>query len=219
MSKLCEIPGFGPVPEKEIRLSLAGTASPKQSRPIFTMNPRFFKSAAIAVLVLTLPSLVLAQQVRVFRDGGSWTQEITGSVSNHGDSVWVVGDWQGGRHRICSSEFVINVPREIDLAKIETAGGGVSVTGIAGRVEAETGGGKVHLDDIGGSVRVETGGDNIEVGNINGDARLETGGGKITINSAKGKINASTGGGNILLVSGSQGATLEAGGASYAARQ
>jgi hypothetical protein len=235
------------------------------------MIQRSSKPAALIALILTLPTFVLAQQVRVFRDGGSWTQEITGSVpsahslhvkidmgsvriqpgnsnevsyvirnrsytgdenqakreldaykisvSNHGDSVWVVGDWQGGRHRICSSEFVLNVPRELELAKIETSGGGVSVTGIAGRVEAESGGGKVHLDDIGGSAHVETGGDNIEIGNINGDAYLETGGGKITINSAKGKVNASTGGGNILLVSGSQGATLETGGGNIEVRQ
>ncbi len=54
-------------------------------------------------------------------------------------------------HRF-SGEYVINVPREMELVKIETKGGAVSAKGIAGRVEAETGGGKIHLEDIGGDV-------------------------------------------------------------------
>jgi|SRR6516162_7102622 len=141
------------------------------------------------------------------------------SASTRGDSAWVAGNWQGGRHKICSSEFVINVPQSLDFARLETSGGGVTVNGIAGRVEAESGGGRVKLDDIGGSVRVETGGDNIEIGTVGGELHLETGGGKITINNAKGKVNASTGGGNILLVSSAQGAILEAGGGNIEVRQ
>jgi DUF4097 and DUF4098 domain-containing protein YvlB len=235
------------------------------------MMKKLFQPAAMFAVIASLASIALAQQVRVFRDGGAWTQEITGTLagarnlhvkvemgsvrvqgttqneisyvirnrsysndeaqsrhdfeaykitaSNHGDAAWVVGDWQGGRHKICSSEFVINVPRDLELARIETSGGGVTVTGIGGRVEAESGGGKVRLDDIGGSVRAETGGDNIEIGTVNGDVHLETGGGKITINNAKGKVNAETGGGSILLVSGAQNATLEAGGGNIEVRQ
>jgi DUF4097 and DUF4098 domain-containing protein YvlB len=141
------------------------------------------------------------------------------TASTKGDTAWVVGSWQGGRNKICSSEFVINVPKDLDLAKVETSGGGVMVNAIAGRVEAESGGGKVRLDEIGGSVRAETGGDSIEIGTVAGDLRLETGGGKITINNAKGKVGASTGGGNILLISGAQGATLETGGGNIEVRQ
>ena len=56
-----------------------------------------------------------------------------------GDTAWIVGDWQGGhRPRHFWGEFNINVPREMALVKLETAGGNVETSGIAGRVEAET---------------------------------------------------------------------------------
>ncbi len=134
------------------------------------------------------------------------------SASARADGAWIEGNWQGGHHQLCSGEFVVNVPRDLALAKVETSGGGVAASGITGRVEAESGGGKIHLDDIGGSVTAETGGDSIEIGTVNGDLRLETGGGKISIANAKGRVEASTGGGNIVLMSAAQEANLEAGG-------
>ncbi len=131
-----------------------------------------------------------------------------------GDTAWVVAEWEGSRPRRSSSEFVINVPRNIDLVKVETDGGDLTATGIGGRVEGETGGGSIHLDDIGGAVNVETGGGSIEVGTVGGELTLHTGGGGIKVSSAKGKINAETGGGSVVVVSGMQGAVLETGGGS-----
>ncbi len=131
-----------------------------------------------------------------------------------GDTAWVVAEWEGSRPRRSSSEFVINVPRNIDLVKVETDGGDLTATGIGGRVEGETGGGSIHLDDIGGAVNVETGGGGIEVGTVGGELTLHTGGGGIKVSSAKGKINAETGGGSVVVVSGMQGAVLETGGGS-----
>jgi DUF4097 and DUF4098 domain-containing protein YvlB len=229
-----------------------------------TMVEKFPKFAGVVAAVAFLASTAFAQQVRVYRDGGAWVQEMTGSLSSaknlhirvdfgsvriqggsqqdityvlhtrsyssdekqarrefeaykisasgRPDGAWIEGNWQGGHHHLCSGEFVINVPRDLGLAKVETSGGGVAVTGINGRVEAESGGGKIHLDDIGGPVTAQTGGDTIEIGTVNGDARLETGGGKISIANAKGRVEASTGGGNIVLLSAAQDATLEAGG-------
>lgn len=228
------------------------------------MIKKYSKFAGVLIAVALLASIASGQQTRVYRDGDSWTEEVTGSLaaarnlrvqvdfgsvrvqgssqqdityvirtrsyvsdekqarrefdsykinaSAHGDTALIEGDWQGHRHNLCSGEFVINVPRNLDLAKIETSGGGVAVTGIAGRVEAESGGGKIHLDDVGGSVTAQTGGDSIEIGTVNGDLHLETGGGSINISNAKGRVNATTGGGNIMLVSSAQEATLEAGG-------
>ena len=85
-----------------------------------------------------------------------------------GDTAWIVGDWQGRRPRKFSGEFAINVPREITLVKIETEGGNIDTSGVAGRVEAQSGGGSMHLDDIGGGAHAETGGGSIDVGTING---------------------------------------------------
>jgi hypothetical protein len=129
-----------------------------------------------------------------------------------GDTAWLVGDWQGGKPQKFSGEFVVKVPREIEMVKVETDGGGVTASGITGRVDAQSGGGQMHVSDIGGSVRAETGGDSIEIGAVGGDLNIQTGGGRLSIGSVKGTINASTGGGDIVMVSSDQGAVLEAGG-------
>jgi DUF4097 and DUF4098 domain-containing protein YvlB len=220
------------------------------------------KFAGTAVVVAALASLGLGQEVRVYREGSNWVQEMTGdmgaaknlrvkltsgsvrvqggaqagityvvhrraytsseqqarrefetyrvSTSVKGDTAWFVAE-SGGRDRKCSDDFVITVPRGLESAKIETGGGSVNATGIAGRVEINSGGGTLHVDDIGGEVRAETGGGAIEVGSVGGDLTLETGGGAIKIASAKGEIKAESGGGNLVLLSGLQGAVLETG--------
>ncbi len=132
----------------------------------------------------------------------------------HGDTAWIVGDWQGGRPHKFSGDFVVNVPREMDEVRIETEGGNVSTNGITGRLDAQSGGGTIRVDDIGGAINAETGGGSIDVGNVASDVSLHTGGGSIKVNSAKGKIEAESGGGSVSIVSGMQGAVLETGGGS-----
>ena len=229
-----------------------------------------------SVLALLAPLALVtagwAQETHITREGGSWGQEITGSLATvknlrikvdmgsvvvhgsqqqgisyvvhthfgnsseqdarrqfeqykitayvKGDTAWVVGDWQGGRHpRHFSGEFNLTVPREMALVKLETDGGNVEATGLTGRVEAESGGGNMHVDDIGGGVSAETGGGTIDVGTVNGDLGLHTGGGAINVRHANGKIVAETGGGTIEIDGGSGGATIETGGGSVRVRQ
>jgi hypothetical protein len=136
------------------------------------------------------------------------------SAYTRGDTAWIVGEWQAGRPHKFSSDVTVNVPRDMDLVKIETEGGAVVTTGISGRLEAQSGGGTIHLDDIGGAISAETGGGAIDVGNVGSDLTVRTGGGTIHIGSAKGKVVAESGGGNLVLVSGLQGASLQTGGGS-----
>jgi DUF4097 and DUF4098 domain-containing protein YvlB len=136
-----------------------------------------------------------------------------------GDTAWIVGDWQGRRPHKFSGEFAISVPREISLVKIETEGGNIDTTGVAGRVEAQSGGGSMHLDDIGGGAHVETGGGSIDVGTIKGDIGLHTGGGSIEVHHANGKIIAETGGGSVEIMSATDGASIETGGGSIEVHQ
>ncbi len=223
------------------------------------------KLASVAILVAALASLALCQEVRVYREGNNWVQEMTGNLgaaknlrvklaagsvrvqggpqagvtyvihrkaytsseekarrefesyrintSVKGDTAWVVAE-SSRRDSKCSDDFVINVPRNLDSAKIETGGGNVNATGVAGRVDLESGGGNVHLDDIGGEVTAATGGGTIEVGSVQGNVSLRTGGGNIKVASAKGEIKAESGGGSVVVLSGLQGAVLETGGGS-----
>ncbi|MGA2335440.1 MAG: hypothetical protein ABSG08_08675 [Terriglobales bacterium] len=135
------------------------------------------------------------------------------NTSVKGDTAWIVAELSR-RDSKCSDEFVINVPRNLQSAKVETGGGSVDAAGIAGRVELESGGGNIRLDDIGGEVTAETGGGAIEVGSVEGNVTLQTGGGNIKIASAKGEIKAESGGGSVVVLSGLQGAVLETGGGS-----
>jgi DUF4097 and DUF4098 domain-containing protein YvlB len=228
------------------------------------------------VLALLVPmvfiSTLWAQESHISREGGTWGEEITGSLNavkvlrvkvdmgsvvvrggqqqgiNYavhtnfknsseqdarrqfeqykitayikGDTAWIVGDWQGVRQpRHFSGEFSVNVPREMALVKLETEGGNVEATGLAGRVEAASGGGGMRLDDIGGGASVDTGGGSIDIGTVSGDLGLHTGGGTIVVRHANGKVVAETGGGGVEIQSGSQGAIIETGGGSVELRQ
>lgn len=136
-----------------------------------------------------------------------------------GDTAWIVGDWQGGRRpRRFSGEFSVVVPRDMALLKLETEGGNVDASGVAGRVEAESGGGSMKLDDIGGGANAETGGGSIDVGTVGGELNLHTGGGSIEVRHANGKVVAETGGGSVEIRSGAQDATIETGGGSVEVR-
>ena len=136
------------------------------------------------------------------------------NTSVKGETAWIVAESSSGRDHKSADDFVINVPRNLESAKIETGCGSASATGIAGRVDLVSGGGNIHLDDIGGEVTAETGGGTIEVGSVGSDVSLQTGGGNIKIASAKGDIKAESGGGNVVVISGLQGAVLETGGGS-----
>jgi DUF4097 and DUF4098 domain-containing protein YvlB len=228
---------------------------------------RALQIVGLAGVMAVLAPLAAAQDVHVSREGGTWGQEITGSLAAvknlrvkvdmgsvvvrggqeqgihyvvhtrfdnsseeearrqfdkfkvsayvKGDTAWIVGDWQGGhRPRHFSGEFSINVPREIALAKVETEGGNVDASGLAGRVEAESGGGSLKLDDIGAGAYAETGGGSIEVGTVGGELGLHTGGGSIEVRHANGKVVAETGGGSVRIFAGAQGASVETGGGS-----
>jgi DUF4097 and DUF4098 domain-containing protein YvlB len=138
--------------------------------------------------------------------------KVTASV--RGDTAWITAEWENGRPHRFSSEFVINVPKDMESVKIETDGGSVLVKDIEGKVDAESGGGGIHLQGVNGAIKAETGGGSIDVDGSGSDLELETGGGTIHIAGARGKVNASTGGGDISVTSSVQETILETGGGS-----
>jgi len=132
------------------------------------------------------------------------------STYTRGDTAWIVGEFQDGRPHRFSADVKITVPRNLDLVKLETGGGAITVRGITGRLEGQTAGGAIHLDDV-GSANVETGGGRIDVGNVGGDLKVQTGGDAIHIGTVKGRVVAQTGGGNITVASCGEGASLQTG--------
>jgi DUF4097 and DUF4098 domain-containing protein YvlB len=113
-------------------------------------------------------------------------------------------------------ELDVHVPRQTALVRLETAGGPIMATNIAGKVEAHSDGDSIQLDQIGSDVFATTGGGDIVIGKIGGEVHVETGGGDIRIeageamklttlagsihvNKCNGQITASTGGGAVEL--------------------
>jgi len=116
---------------------------------------------------------------------------LTRSVpTTKGDTAWIVGDWQGWSKPEVLGDFVINVPRNLEFAKIETDGGSVRIAAISGRAEIQSGGGSIRLDDIGGTIDAETGGGIIEVGTVGSDVNVRTGGGQYQDCIGQRKLNA-----------------------------
>lgn len=83
------------------------------------------------------------------------------------------------------------------LAKLETQGGHIQVTDVAGDLNAVTGGGHINVGNIVGSASLRSGGGHIRAAQIGGRSELETDGGNITVGHAESFVNVRTGGGQI----------------------
>ena len=96
-----------------------------------------------------------------------------------------------------TANALISIPASTEQTTLETTGGALKVTGVAGSVKAETGGGSIEMEDIGGDVRAATAGGFIRLGSVGGDVRCETAGGSIKLAKAGGDAILATSGGVI----------------------
>jgi hypothetical protein len=134
------------------------------------------------------------------------------------EEALIEGNWTHPAPRKFSAEILVQVPRELELVRVRTKGGDLSVRNLAARLEAQSGGGNVQVADITGPISAVTSGGSVEVSNVPRELTLRTGGGAIRIHGQTGRINAETAGGNILVAS-SQGAQLLTGGGSIQVSQ
>ena len=146
-------------------------------------------------------------------------EEYRINSSIRGDAAWITADWSGRGQRKLSGEFIIEVPREMGLVKIETKGGDADVMNITGNAVAESGGGSIRFDAIGGAVTGETGGGNVRIGNAGGAVRVSTGGGNIDLGDIGGAVAIDTGGGNVRLGSAGGVVKAETGGGNISAQK
>jgi hypothetical protein len=94
-------------------------------------------------------------------------------------------------------DIYIDVPREMDSIRIETAAGNINVVGTTAKLDLNTQGGNILADDIGGAVRVNTSGGDVKLGTIRGDATVHNGGGNVQLSSVQGRVEVNSMGGNI----------------------
>ena len=67
------------------------------------------------------------------------------------------------------AEFIVQVPRDLSLVKVETRNGSLTFSSIAATIVATTGAGLIKLDDLAGPVKIASGGGNVEAGNLGND--------------------------------------------------
>jgi DUF4097 and DUF4098 domain-containing protein YvlB len=141
------------------------------------------------------------------------------NAARQGEADVLRGEWVSGSRHQMSAEFLVQVPRELDLVKVETRGGSVAVNNVAGRVEGETAGGGIQMDAIGGNIVASTMGGNISIGAAGSEALLKSAGGGINVASVIGRLTATTYGGDLAVGTVKQSASLETMGGSIRIRQ
>jgi TonB family protein len=118
------------------------------------------------------------------------TSDLTGRV---------LLETQGGNIRTGRLGFAPyqTVAAEHYAAKLETQGGHITVSDVAGNLDAFTAGGHIQAGNVAGSAKLRSGGGHIRAGHIGGEAHLETEGGNIAVGEAGSFVSVRTGGGQI----------------------
>ena len=98
-----------------------------------------------------------------------------------------------------NAEFVVQVPRELQLVQVETRSGALSLNSVTATILGTTGGGSIKLDDIGGPVKLSSAGGAVEGGNLGADFTLTSGGGDVHINNIGGQARVTIGGGKVYI--------------------
>ncbi|PYO80056.1 MAG: hypothetical protein DMD63_02310 [Gemmatimonadetes bacterium] len=96
-----------------------------------------------------------------------------------------------------SHRFDIEVPRNFNV-RINSAGGGISITSVDGTFTGHTGGGEVTIKKVNGEVNIRTGGGEVYVGESRLNGSVSTGGGLIRIVGVDGNFNGYSGSGPVI---------------------
>jgi DUF4097 and DUF4098 domain-containing protein YvlB len=165
--------------------------------------------------MLALASLAMGQETRVFREGGNWVQEITGSlgaartlrVKVDMGSVRVEGGAQPGVSYVIRSRSYSSseqqARRDFELYKISAYS-----KGDAAWIVGDWQGGRSRDRKFSGEfvitaprdlelAKIETDGGSVRATGISGRTEIQSGGGSIHVDDVSGLIDAETGGGTI----------------------
>ncbi len=173
---------------------------------------QLLKFAGMFVMVMSLASAALAQQNRISNQGGSWSQDSSGSlpaarnlqIKTEFGSVRVQGGSQQGItyvfHSTAYSSSEEKARRQLQSLKVTS-----SVRGDTAYITAEDEGSRnrcsgefvVNVPREINSVHIETEGGNVVVNGISGRVHAETGGGRIQVDDIGGSVDAQTGGDSI----------------------
>ncbi|HZQ69377.1 MAG TPA: hypothetical protein VFA68_12725 [Terriglobales bacterium] len=191
------------------------------------MLNKLFKYVAVLLLILPVAG---AQQTRVYREGGNWAEEVTGSLSSarnlrvkiDAGSVRIQGSSQSNItyviHSRAYSSSEEKARQQFDHYKINAY-----VRGDTAWIVADWEGERPHR--FSGEftitvprnlelVRAETEGGSVSTTDIAGRVEAQSGGGSLHLDNIGGQINAETGGGSIDVGTVGSDVTLHTGGGS-----
>jgi hypothetical protein len=102
--------------------------------------------------------------------------------------------------RALSISFKVYVPKNVST-DLNTSGGGITLSNLAGNQNFSTSGGGLNLDKLSGRINGKTSGGSIKLRDSKDDIDLSTSGGSIDADNCGGNIELSTSGGSISLTS------------------
>jgi DUF4097 and DUF4098 domain-containing protein YvlB len=106
------------------------------------------------------------------------------------------GGWFSNFRNRNEGKFTIKVPAEFN-AKLDTAGGGISVSDLHGGVDADTSGGGLSFARLNGTLNGDTSGGGIRVLDCQGNIKIGTSGGGIDVAGGGGSLSGETSGGGV----------------------
>ena len=129
-------------------------------------------------------------------------------TNKSGDAVTFEMRRVSGKTSRFGIDIFLEVPREMDNIRIETAAGNINVAGTTAKLDLNTQGGNISADDIGGAVRVNTSGGDVKLGTVRSDASVHSGGGNVQMANVQGRVEVNSMGGNIS-IGGMAGGTVQ----------
>jgi len=108
------------------------------------------------------------------------------------------------------AEFIVQVPRDLSVVRVQTRSGSLAFSSIAATIVATTGAGLIKLDDLAGPVKIASGGGNVEAGNLGSDLTLTSGAADVRVANVGGLTQVNLGGGRVYIGS-SRASTIQTG--------
>ncbi|MCL4793663.1 MAG: DUF4097 family beta strand repeat protein [Bryobacteraceae bacterium] len=124
-------------------------------------------------------------------------EEMKIEVVSSSDSLRIRTIRPAVRNCNCGAKYVLRLPRQAMLERIETSNGSLRVEAMRGEARLRTSNGSLKVTDFQGPLEATTSNGTVEVMDYEGNATLKTSNGRIRANGLKGRIDATTSNGSI----------------------
>jgi len=141
------------------------------------------------------------EKIQVKIEVDTWRGDMNESnidIQHNSKGVFVEVRANGhGRHS-GGLDLQVYVPKKYNL-ELETMGGEISITDVAGKINGQTMGGSLDLRGLSGEIGMTTMGGSIKVRDSRLDGELKTMGGSINFDNVSGNVKATTMGGSVTM--------------------